>query len=282
VSEKERRLRVQRILLALDASSSDASMLVAAVELAARFQAELLGLFVEDADLFRLAGESSVRAVDALLATHHNLDSRQIERLLRAQASRMRRSLMTAAERLDVSVSFRVRRGKVASEVLAEAGEADVLVLGKSGWALVRSRRISPVVRAVLSESPVPTLLLHPGRQLGFPVLVVYDGGPLSNRALDAAVDLAGRDDGRLLILVLGDGMTHAIDLQSHVEQRLEGHEIHARYNLLTKSNVPKIASIVRMGSGGTLVLPAKSSVLHDEALMGLLDEVDVPVLLVR
>ena len=181
-----------------------------------------------------------------------------------------------------MSVSFRVRRGEIASEVLAEAEEADVLVLGKSGWALVRSRRISPVVRAVLFESPVPILLLHPGMQLGFPVLVVYDGGPLSNRALDAAVDLAGRDDGRLLVLVLGDGMTHAIDLQSHVEQRLEGHEVQARYNLLTKSNVSKIASIVQTGSGGTLVLPAKSSVLHDEALMSLLDEVNVPVLLVR
>ena len=282
MSEKERRVRVRRVLLALDASAMDASTLAAAAELAARFQAELLGLFVEDANLFRLTGESSVRAVDALLATHHELSGADIERLLRAQASRMRRSLTTVAKQLEVSVSFRVRRGKVASEVLAEAGEADVLVLGRCGWALVKSRRISPVVRTVLSKTPVPTLLLCPGTRPSSPVLVVYDGGSLANRALDAAADLAERDDGRLMVLVLGDGMVHAMDLQSHVEERLEGREVKAGYNLLTKSTASKIASAVRTAGGGTMVLPAKSAILHDEALIDLMNEVNVPVLLVR
>ncbi len=282
MSEKERRLRVRRILLALDASSSDKATLAAAVELAARFQAELLGLFVEDADLFRLAGGSSVRAFDALLDAQHDLDSSQIERLLRAQASRMRRSLTSVAERLKVAVSFRVTRGRVAPEVLAEAQNADVLVLGKSGWALVKSRRLSRATRAVLSASPVSTLVLHPGSRLELPVLVVYDGSPLADRALAAAVTLAGGDGGPLTVLVLGDGRERAVRLQSHVEEQLKGHNLPVRYRLLTESSVPRIASILRVGGGGTMVLPAKSAVLHDDALLGLLDEVDVPVLLVR
>jgi nucleotide-binding universal stress UspA family protein len=282
VSEEERRLRVRRILLALDAASLDPSVMVEAVQLAARFRAELLSLFVEDADLFRLAGTSSVRAVDPLSAAYRDVDSREIERLLRVRASRMRRSLAMLAERLEVSASFRVTRGRVASVVLTEAEKADVLVLDRSSWALVKSRRLSPATRTVLSASPVSTLILRPGSRVELSVLVVHDGSPLADRALVAAVTLAERYDGRLTVLVLGDGMERAARLRSYIERHLEGHELQTRYRLLTESNVPKIASIVRMAGGGTLVLPARGSVLHDEALVGLLNEVDVPVLLVR
>lgn len=280
--DRERRLHVRRILLAFDASSADAGVLAAAAEMAACFQAELVGLFVENADLFRLAGASSVRAVDALLAAHHDLDSREIERLLRAQARRMQRSLTTVAERLEVSASFRVTRGRIQSEVLAEAEKADVLVLGKSGWTLVKSRHLSPATRAVLSAAPVSTLILHPGSRLQLPALVIYDGSSLADRALAAAVTLAERYDGRLTVLILGDGMERAERLQSHVEGQLKGHKLQTRYRLLTESNVTKIASIVQTGGGGTMVLPARSAILQDEALLGLLDQVDVPVLLVR
>jgi hypothetical protein len=76
--------------------------------------------------------------------------------------------------------------------------------------------------------------------------------------------------------------MERAVRLQSHVERQLEGHKLQTRYRLLTESNVSKIASIVQTGGGGTMVLPAKSTILHDDALLRLLDQVDVPVLLVR
>lgn len=282
MSEQERRLHVRRILLALDAASLDASVLGEAVQLAARFQAELLSLFIEDADLFHLAGTSSVRAVDALSAVYRELDSRSISRLLRVQASRMQRSLTTLTERLEVSASFRVTRGRVASVVLAEAEKADILVLDRSSWALVKSRRLSPAMRTVLSASPVSTLILRPGSRLELSVLVVYDSSPLADRALVAAVTLAERYGGHLTVLVLGGGMERAARLRFHIERHLEGHRLQTQYRLLTESNVPKIASIVRMAGGGTLVLPAESSVLHDEALVRLLNEVDVPVLLVR
>ena len=44
-----------RILVALDASASGRAALAGAAALAAELQAELLGLFVEDANLLRLA-----------------------------------------------------------------------------------------------------------------------------------------------------------------------------------------------------------------------------------
>jgi len=282
VSEKEHSLRVQRVLLALDPSSSDASVLAAAAELAFRFQAELLGLFIEDADLFRLTGASSVRTVDALLAVDCDLDGGKIERLLRVRARRVQKSLLEAAERLEVTASLRVTRGKVVPEVLAAAEEADVLVVRRNSWALVKTRRLSPAVRDVLSGSKIPTLLLHAKSRLSLPVSVVYDGGPTADRALDAAADLAEKDDGRLAILVLGDGMKRAADLRSRVEEQLGERALKIRYRLLTESNVPRLVSILRTAGGGTMVLPAKSAILQDEALLELLDKMDVPVLLVR
>jgi nucleotide-binding universal stress UspA family protein len=273
---------VRRIVVALDASSADQATVSAAVEMAACFEAEVVGLFVEDADLFRMAGRSSMTAVDALLAMHHDLDRDGIERLLRARARRMRRCLSTAAEQMEVTVSFRVTRGRVTTEVLAEAEKADVLVLSRSGWALVPSRRISAAARAVLSASPVSTLLLHAGAQLRLPALVVYDGSPLADRALAAALALADRDGGRLTVLILGDGMDRADRLRSRVEEQLGGHRVQARLRLLTEANVLEIASVVQTGGSRTMILPAKSSLLEDEALHRLLEQVDVPVLLVR
>lgn len=282
MNQGQRRLRIQRILIALDASPADASVLAAAIELAARFQSELLGLFVENADLFTLTGDESVSAVDALFASECELDSRMLERQLRAQAARVRRTLTSSAERRQVSTSFQVVRGKVTTEVLREAAKADVLVLGRGGWAVSKSRRLSPVARRVLSQATVPTLLVHPDSELGFPILVAYDGSKAGDRALYAAAELAEKDDGELVVLILSDAGRGPKELLELAADRLDVRPRDVRHRVLELSTVSDIASLIRRIGGGTLVLPAKSSVLRDDALESLLDQVELPVLLAR
>jgi hypothetical protein len=50
----------------------------------------------------------------------------------------------------------------------------------------------------------------------------------------------------------------------------------------LSASNVQRLAHMVRVEGCGTLVLPARSHLLHEDALLDLLDETEIPVLLVR
>jgi hypothetical protein len=55
-----------------------------------------------------------------------------------------------------------------------------------------------------------------------------------------------------------------------------------ARFHLLTGSSVSRLARAVQVERAGTLVVPAKSSLLQGEELLQLLDGLEVPVLLVR
>jgi nucleotide-binding universal stress UspA family protein len=282
VNSEERDLIIRRILVALDASPHSLAALEAAVELAARFRAELLGLFVEDVNLLRLAELPFAREVGLFSATRRRLDTVEIERELRVQARQVQRSFTVTVKRKEVRGSFRVARGVITSELLTAASKADVLILGKAGWSLARPKRLGSVARAVLSEAPSSTLILQRGTRLGLPALVVYDGSPLAQKALAAAASLVEGEDGRLTVLLLADGLDRARRLQAQADELLRGRELEVRYRSLTESSIPKLTHLVRTEKTGTLVLPARSSILQDETLVEFLDEIEVPVLLVR
>ena len=279
---EERELMIQRILVALDASPHSLAALEAAVELAGRFRAELLGLFVEDVNLLRLAELPFAQEIGFFSATRRKLDTQRMERQFRGQAARIRRALELIAERTQVDWSFRVARGVIASELLTAASEVDLIILGRGGWSLTQRRRLGSTARAILSETPCLALILRQGTYLELPMLVVYDGSPLAQKGLATAAALVQGEDGDLTVLVLADEPDMAHRLQRQAAEWLQGRGLNVRYRPLTKLSVPRLAHIVRTEGRGTLVLPVRSALLQDEVLLALLDEVEMPVLLVR
>jgi hypothetical protein len=85
-------------------------------------QAELLGLFIEDVDLLRLAALPFAAEVGFASAARRELDPASLERALRAQAARLRQALADALEP-DISWSFRVARASPAQAVAAALAE---------------------------------------------------------------------------------------------------------------------------------------------------------------
>jgi nucleotide-binding universal stress UspA family protein len=276
-----RELIVRRILVAVDASPHSMAALQAAADLAARFQAELLGLFIEDVNLLRLAELPFAQEVGVFSATRRRMDTRRVERQLRAQASRVRQMFAALAERAEVRGSFRVTRGAITSELLAAASDADMIIVGRAGWSLARSTGLGSTARAIAVQAPSSTLVLQHGACLGPPVLIVYDGSALAQKALAAAADLVERD-GSLTVLVLADDLDVAQHLTGQAAEWLEERGVEAVFRSLTESSARRLAFAVQREGCGTLVLPARISVLEDEALLALLDQVNVPVLLVR
>ena len=281
MSEETRELIIRRILVALDASPHSQAALEAAAELAARFGAELQGLFVEDVNLLRLAELPFTREMGLFSPTRRRLDTQGVERQLRAQARRVHRALAVAAERAQVRWSFRVARGTIPTELLAAASEVDLIILGKAGWSLARRRRLGSTARTVAFQAPSLTLILEEGARLGRPVLAVYDGSASARRALIAAAVLAKEDEGGLVV-ILADGPDAVRQLQGEAADWLGETAVEARYHSLARSSASKLAHIVRTEGCGTFVLPAGSELLQDEGLLALLDEVESPVLLVR
>jgi nucleotide-binding universal stress UspA family protein len=282
MSNSERELKIRRILVALDASPHSLAALEAAAELAADLEAELLGLFVEDINLLRLAELPFARESGFFSLTSRPLSSRYMQRQLRAQAQRARQALALLAERSDVSWSFRVARGAIAAELLSAAAEADLTILGKAGWSLTRRRRLGSTARQVLVQSERLTLILQHGACLEMPALVVYDGSPTAARALNVAVHLMRGKEGELIVLLLSAGPAAAQELRTEVLEWLHKEGLKARFHWMAEDDVQRLIALIQEEESGVLVLPGQLAWVQDEAFLTLLEQIECPVLLVR
>lgn len=271
---------IERILVALDPSKHSRAALEAAARMAARFDAELLGLFVEDVNVRRLAELPFIEEVGLFTGTCRRVQIRELSRQLQVQAGRIRRQFTISTRGIETQCNFRVVRGRVAAEVLKAAAEADVVVLGKGSWSAFDTERLAPAVREVLGKAPASTLLLRAGTAVGPPMRAVYDGTPLGDKALSIAATLA--EDGHLMVFVLADDPDAASRLEGAARERLKRRELELTFQTLTESSVSRLAYLVAHEERGTLVMPADPEALEDEAVLDFLDETGAPVLLVR
>ena len=156
-----------------------------------------------------------------------------------------------------------------------------MIILGRRGRTVVRRRRLGSTARAMVAGAPSTTLLLHAGACLGTPIMAVYDGSPMGQRAVAAAAALAANRRTQLAV-ILADGHEDVDRLRDEAQRQLADQEIEARYVALTSSTASRLASVVQTEGCGVLVLPAKTALLHREELIALVEQAELPVLLVR
>lgn len=284
MNQEESQHSIRRILVALDASPASLTALETAAELATALGAELLGLFVEDINLVRLATLSFSHEVGLFSGTRRQVSSISIERQLRVQAGRARHALASVSERSQVSWSFRVARGAVAAELLAAAMDADLVILGKTaGTALGRRKQLGSTARAILGQTSRLTLLLQAGSRLALPVLVIYDGSTVAKKALAATAQLLrGRTDGPITVLIVTGEADQVPELQQETAAQLAAQGLEAGYTWHSEVSAQALARIVQTESCRLLVIPSDGSSLDQDTILTLLNQVDCPVLLVR
>lgn len=282
MSQAERDKSIERILVALDASPASFAALEAAAELAADFGAELVGLFVEDVNLLRIAEISFTQEVGFFSATSRRLEIRHVQRQFRSQASRAEQALRQAAEQAGVNWSFRVVRGVIAAELLTAASDTDLVIMGRMGWSARGRKRLGSTARAMLSQGTQLTLLLQPGILLSQPFLVVYNGSVMSQKALAIAAQLLPEHEGRLTVLILAEDQETVQRLQQETKSWLTPQNLQARYLWRSRVNTQDLARLVQTGQYQTLILPGSGLLLSNETILELLDRTDCSVLLVR
>lgn len=280
---------IRRILVALDASPLSRVALEVAANLAIRYQAELVGIYVEDINLIRVADFPFVREIGAISGRLNEINRHLIERQLRAHARFVERLLAEAATRISpaggtagesaLRWSFRTVRGAISSELLSAARDSDLILLGKSGWS--RSRRLGSTARALAAESPILAFILHQLPHPGTPVMVAYDGTPDSRVGMTTARLISGAS-AELNVLILAEDIESAQRLRTEVEEYFAGEGVKLNYRWLSSLDAETIDQTAQMAGCEVLVLPAESRFLDREALLTILNESKCSVLLVR
>jgi len=260
MSEPATEFVVRRILIALDASASSLAALKAAVRLAAELGADLEGLFVEDANLVRIATLPVARRVLFPSAAEEPLDSSCMERELKALARHAQRSLAALAEHSGIRWTFRVVRGKVPVEILAAASESDLLTVGCSGWSLARRMQMGSTAQNAAMNAPKALLLVKQPLDVDRPVVVLFDGSPLAAQALRAAARFTGAFQSRLTIFILAESAENARTLMQRAAHLLKEDEVEASFRPVFTAGALQLADAIESEAGGLLVLCRKYS----------------------
>jgi nucleotide-binding universal stress UspA family protein len=281
-TEQTVELTIRRILVALDTSTHSMAALEASARLAATIEAELIGIFVEDINLLRLAKLPFSKEVTWPAAARRALSEDEMEQELRLRASQARRALAYAAEEAETEWSFRTVRGTVTEEVLNAALEADLLSLGRASRPLTKRVRLGSTARAAADRARRPVFLARKGVDPQQPIVVTYDGSPLGMRGLAAAVQMAQTNESNLIVLIMADEVDDAPQLAEEASAWLDKRVAHAEYRYLPNDDSENLAFELKREECGLVILGGNSPLLQGAALRHLLDDLDCPVLLVR
>lgn len=279
MNQSPHKLLIRRILVALDGSPHSQAALEAAAHLAELLRAELMGVFVEDVNLLRLAELPFAQEVRRHTATIEKLELRYLHRQLRRQAEQAQADLKRVANAHALSATFRVARGPVSAEVLAAALEADLLALGRISHA--GPPRLGSTAKTAVAQTNRPVLLMRPGLPFDQPILLIYDGSPGAERALEVAAYLAG-ENGRLQVLLWAENAQQALAQEQAIRQSQQPKGLHLQFRRLTQPDVANLAYLVRLSGTGLMVLSDTNTRLPTAVIHTLLEELDHPILLVR
>lgn len=271
----------QQILVALDGSRESLAALDAAVTLAEELDADLIGLFVEDVNLVRLAQMPFAREVHLTTARFHALTDEEMSQTIRLQAARVRRALQEATRRAGIQGEFRIIRGLVPASVVTAAVNADLLILGRVSRPLNRRVRLGSTARAALAQAHRSILLTRQSQAAERSVLVTFDDTDLSWRALRQAAALA-HPDYPLTVLLLTPSLPEAEMWQAQIEAWLHERGRQANYRQLTQVTMPRLLQTVRAEHCDLLIIGSERLPVASETAVSLLDQLDCSLMIVR
>jgi len=264
----------RRILVALDASKESLAALTAAANLAAQLQAELAGLFIEDIDLLNLAALPFSREARMLSSAGRGLEPERLERELKSRAALARRTLAQVAEALHLHWTFRVARGRIETELLAAAAEADMVAVGKGTRPMSGEARLGRTGRAVASLAPRSVLFASTiGCPADAPMGVVYDANAGADSALALAARLAEREGRRLLVFVLGGDRSVLVAREMAVAERLRSLGARAILRPVRGTGLGDMLRVLQAEPVGTLVIGSRDPAGDESAALDLLIE---------
>ncbi len=276
-------MQFRRVVVAVDGSPTSLAAMEATGELASVWGAEMVGLFIEDTNLLRMASLPFAREVGSHSGAHRAIDPDQFARQFRSQADRARNTLWYVAERFRLSASFFVVRGTVEEELLKALDDTDLLCMGKGGRSVAASQGLGKNARAIAAKARGIVLMLSHVASVPGPPAVFYDGSTMGNRTLATAAELA-RTLGTPLLVLCPAGIKQSVEeLEEKATNALT--DLPAPPNLefrqILTHNSSDLSRFVRSSGANSVVVPSKSPALPPDAVETILTRFSGPVMLV-
>jgi len=221
----------RRIVVTLDTAGS-AATIGTAIELARGMAADLLGLFVEDAQLVRLAALSMADEVGFPSKIRRSLDPDAMARALRAQAQRIRRDLGARLAGESVKWTFEVVRGHTASALTTLAAERDIVVM-PAPRSVAGGLGMRAPAGLAFEPPPVPLLVVTPSLRGAQSIAVVPPPGVLPQDIVPIVAALAGLYGRSALFAVIESEAAHWASWQQDMRVLLAEHALHGHFRVI-------------------------------------------------
>jgi len=221
---------LERIVVALDATSENRAAIGTAARLAARWKARLHGVFFEDDDLLRLANLPFARQVSIGFGVER-FDVNVVERQLRVYADRARQEVAASAGRHGVDWSFEIARGNAASGF---SGDADDFFVACTATRPIGGHfRVECRWWRAEEGGPAARLLAtQEGDPHGTVAALLQGHGASAERLLAAALRLAEANDARLAVICPA-ALAADAGFKPWLDQHLAGHKVEVDLELL-------------------------------------------------
>jgi nucleotide-binding universal stress UspA family protein len=273
--------RYRRILVQMDTSTHCLATLDAAIDIAARLQAELSGLFVEDRNLISVGRLDFVREFSLSSSTARPLDDSTLDVQLKALARSARRQLESAGTRRNLTVAFRTVREDSEEAVEIAAGDVDLIIAEGTGRLHTRTYRAQLHKRYLSRSARRPTLLLKGGKPLAKRFVIICDSVDNARRCLDAAYGLSAELEGEFILVPVTESEKEAEELTEEIKNLAEG----IAPNATLANASPADAKTILAGIGNLeslLIIADTSPLLQSDGNVRALFESRHPLLLVQ
>jgi nucleotide-binding universal stress UspA family protein len=257
--------KIARILVALDSDTPNRTTIEAAVRLAEEFHAELVGLFVTEDNVLKLASLPTARHLIGHTLTAQTLEPGTMERAFRVLADRARADLAAAADPRHVKWSFRTVSGRSEEVVVTEAAGFDVVAFGRT-----RYRR--SVSRA--SQTHYGVFVTTTETRTGRPIVLWSEG---AHAPVELAMRLAYQAGVKLLVLVPSNLDEASV---TQLAQRIAAADIRGEIRRRAADTPGAAYRALRGARPGLLVINRTSPLTQDQDFESFIDSLDCAVFL--
>lgn len=267
---------VSPVVVTISAAKRCAKTLELATALASSAGADVEVVFVEDADLLRLADLPVTFEIDRTSGMTHEMDARRMLRALRCEVQYVRRELGRLGKNRSVHTHMTVVRGHYLTEALAASERGGVTFVHGARRPLPGD--FPPAARPSTAAGAGSALGIRPGTRSH--LWTLYDGSPASNRALEVALVLSRGALTKLTVLVAGSGGDETESRKREVESIAGTANI--QFVSAAENWLSQLGRTLAPGADSLLVLARTTPTLEGGDARCYLEALSIPVVLVN